>query len=126
MDGHDDAWAVLGLDPGADRAAVRRAFRRVAQVTHPDRGGDPRAFRRAKAACEALLAVAPPPAPARTPRRAGDPYRGFLAGLDAAARLPVTPAAAVRPRRRPPAAPPAPPRSAERFAAVLAQALAAA
>jgi hypothetical protein len=53
-----DLYADLGLAPGADSAAVRQAFRRLAFDLHPDRNPDPRAaeaFRRIRAAYEALL-----------------------------------------------------------------------
>jgi len=35
------SYATLGLPPGADRAAVDRAYRALMKRHHPDRGGDP-------------------------------------------------------------------------------------
>jgi len=49
--GHYD---VLGLPRTAEGAAVRAAYRRRALATHPDKGGDPEAFRRVVAAFEEL------------------------------------------------------------------------
>lgn len=76
-------FAVLGLTPDADLDAVRRAFRSAALSTHPDRGGDPAAFRSARAAYDALRTPAglarerarwaPPPPPPPPPRRPARP-----------------------------------------------------
>jgi DnaJ like chaperone protein len=33
----DNPWAVLGLEPGSDEAAIRAAYRRMARDHHPDR-----------------------------------------------------------------------------------------
>jgi len=43
MAGDASAYAVLGLEPGADRAAVEQAYKRLIKEHHPDReGGDAR------------------------------------------------------------------------------------
>ncbi|MFB6147217.1 MAG: J domain-containing protein [Halobacteriaceae archaeon] len=50
-----EAYEVLGLDPGADEAAVRAAYRDRVKEVHPDRGGDEASFRRVKAAYSRLV-----------------------------------------------------------------------
>jgi DNA-binding ferritin-like protein len=47
---------VLGLDPGRrpSKAQLRKAYRKAALATHPDRGGSPEAFRRVNEAFEAV------------------------------------------------------------------------
>lgn len=65
-----DPWEILGLEAGADRAEVKRAFRRLSRLSHPDlacANGEPAeageaaaAFRELKEAYEALT-----PQPAR-------------------------------------------------------------
>jgi hypothetical protein len=47
---------ILGVEPGASLDELKLAWRRAALATHPDRGGDPAAFRRAKAAFDCLSA----------------------------------------------------------------------
>lgn len=42
--GPADPYRLLGLEPGASEAEVRRAFRRLARRAHPDAGGDPARF----------------------------------------------------------------------------------
>ncbi|PCC71549.1 DnaJ domain-containing protein [Nannocystis exedens] len=49
-------WQLLGLTPQATVAEIRAAFRQRALVTHPDRGGDPEAFRALRAAHDEALA----------------------------------------------------------------------
>jgi curved DNA-binding protein CbpA len=46
---------VLGVPPDADRATIERAYRDRVKETHPDQGGSSRAFRRVKAAYEAMV-----------------------------------------------------------------------
>ena len=45
---------ILGVGPEATPEEIRRAFRRLAVKTHPDRGGDPDDFRRIREAYERL------------------------------------------------------------------------
>jgi len=47
--GTTDYWQVLGLEPGADPARLKRAFREQARRWHPDlNGNDPVAEERFK------------------------------------------------------------------------------
>lgn len=48
-------YAVLGLTPGADEAAIKKAFRRLARIHHPDHRGDPLRFHAVLSAYRLLL-----------------------------------------------------------------------
>ena len=48
-------YDALGVDPGATNAQIRRAFKSAALKHHPDKGGDPRAFRYLSKICDILL-----------------------------------------------------------------------
>jgi hypothetical protein len=52
-----DPYATLGLTPGADRAAIRAAYRRLAREYHPDLNRSPGAASRMRAINEAYSAL---------------------------------------------------------------------
>lgn len=49
-----EAYRHLGLEDGADEAAVKRAYRQRVKEVHPDSGGDETAFRKVTEAYETL------------------------------------------------------------------------
>jgi hypothetical protein len=53
-------YRVLSVQPGADEATIRNAFRNYVAVHHPDRGGDALAFQRG---VEAFRRLSEQPAP---------------------------------------------------------------
>jgi curved DNA-binding protein len=54
-------WRVLGLEPGADAPALKRAFRQLARRWHPDlNGNDPHAEEQFKAVNEAYAVLSDP------------------------------------------------------------------
>ena len=56
-----DYWQVLGLEPGADAASLKRAFRDQARQWHPDlNGSDPVAEERFKQVNEAYAVLSDP------------------------------------------------------------------
>ena len=59
--GTTDYWEVLGLEPGADAARLKRAFREQARRWHPDlNGNDPVAEERFKRVNEAYAVLSDP------------------------------------------------------------------
>ena len=77
-----DPYTTLGLSPGADRAEIRRAYRRRARQLHPDATGTDTTAAMAglnRARDEALARAAP--ASRRTTRRESAPTSGS-AGAD--------------------------------------------
>lgn len=51
-----DLYAVLHLRPTAPPAIIKAAWRELAKLLHPDHGGNPEEFLRAKEAYETLIA----------------------------------------------------------------------
>jgi hypothetical protein len=49
-----EAYRCLGVEPGADEAAVTRAYRERVKEVHPDRGGDEETFKKVTEAYETL------------------------------------------------------------------------
>ena len=50
-----DALRLLGLESGATKPMIKRAYRRLAKDHHPDLGGDAQAFHRLEAAYRLLM-----------------------------------------------------------------------
>lgn len=59
--GAQDALRVLGLEAGASATEIKRRYRRLAMVHHPDRGGDPRRLREINVAMGVLCRRRGPP-----------------------------------------------------------------
>jgi DnaJ homolog subfamily C member 19 len=53
----EEAWQVLGLQPGADATAIRAAHRRLMRGAHPDSGGSDWLAARINQARDILLAA---------------------------------------------------------------------
>jgi DnaJ domain len=85
-----DPWRTLGLTPGATQDEIRRAYRRLAKVNHPDAAGDA-ALPRFLAIQQAYDQLAGPGAirravgrPATRPAASGDPREPWRADPDRA------------------------------------------
>ena len=53
-DDASDDLKTLGLDVGASEDEIKAAYRKLVKTAHPDRGGDPEAFRQVQTAFERL------------------------------------------------------------------------
>ena len=64
-----EAYSTLGLQDGSEAALVRSAFKQLAKMHHPDRGGDATNFQEISEAYAVLLGTAPSAAmiPAKVP-----------------------------------------------------------
>ncbi len=51
-------YALLNIEPGSSKRDIKNAYRRHARRLHPDKGGDPEAFKALYAAYRRLLAAA--------------------------------------------------------------------
>lgn len=72
-------WEVLDIPPGSDSETIRKAYRKMALLHHPDKGGDPARFREIAEAYVALSATSETPRgrPSRTEYETADPYEIF-------------------------------------------------
>lgn len=52
-------WQILGIQPGATKEEVKRAYRSLAHKHHPDKGGDPEKFKEVSRAYQTLIKIAP-------------------------------------------------------------------
>jgi len=91
MDGVDDPYAILGVEPGAAPAELTAAYREQAKRWHPDRNGDAESERRmaqVNAAYDLLRAGgwSPSPPSARPERNGAPGARGRGAWLPPAVR----------------------------------------
>jgi len=59
--GSQSPFELLAVEPDADDAEIRRAYRERVKEVHPDQGGSTAAFREVKAAYEAILSGAADP-----------------------------------------------------------------
>ena len=93
-----DDWAILGVPPGSDQDAIRKAYRKQALLHHPDKGGDPAKFRQVAEAYVALSEAsgAATPRSTRTDYATADPYEIFARFFGAA---PASGPPRARPRR---------------------------
>jgi hypothetical protein len=53
----EDDLQLLGLPAGSGRETVRREYRQLVQIHHPDKGGDPERFREINEAARRVLAA---------------------------------------------------------------------
>jgi hypothetical protein len=50
-----NSYEILGIDRDADEEEIKKAFRKMALKTHPDKGGDEEQFKKVREAYECLI-----------------------------------------------------------------------
>jgi DnaJ-class molecular chaperone len=48
--GKETPWSILGIEAGSDLATIKKAFRKLMLIHHPDKGGDPEVCKKIMAA----------------------------------------------------------------------------
>lgn len=79
----NDCFRTLGLKPGASSAEIKAAYRRLAQLSHPDVSSEPGAeelFKRISEAYKTLTAKSTKPAPAES-RHVSPPEESFAEAI---------------------------------------------
>lgn len=56
---HHEAFEILEISPESNKAQVKAAYRKLAAIHHPDRGGDGDKFDEVNQAYQRALALAP-------------------------------------------------------------------
>lgn len=53
--GDDNPWQILEIPLGSDVDTIKKVYRILAKIHHPDHGGDPEMFKKIKAAYDQVM-----------------------------------------------------------------------
>eukprot|EP01060_Flectonema_neradi_P009378 TRINITY_DN16686_c0_g1_i1.p1 TRINITY_DN16686_c0_g1~~TRINITY_DN16686_c0_g1_i1.p1 ORF type:complete len:533 (+),score=91.80 TRINITY_DN16686_c0_g1_i1:87-1685(+) len=67
MEPSSDPWSILGIDRGSDEDEIKKAFKRLARLHHPDKNGDAVRFKEVHEAYQTLLERGPEEVLQKTP-----------------------------------------------------------